>query len=216
MTAYERGFAGAPDRLLAGAILNGATGNRYATATQLIVTYAYARNDRRRSGTHFFNACNLGLSAEQFHRIGGFSEAFPLASGEDYDFCHRWRHAGLETAYLPDAVVEHHHPLTLSGFCRQHFSYGRGLYLCRRRIARRVHTPFRIEAPSFYLGLSDLSDPHGRRRRRLDVQPAASRARRSPLRREPLVNGPVRPSRRETRRMRGALRSDGGLARAIP
>ena len=153
LTAYERGFATSPDRLLAGAILNGATGNRYATATQLIVTYAYARNDRRSSGTRFFNTCNLGLSADQFRRLGGFSEAFPLASGEDYDFCDRWRHAGLETAFLPDAVVEHHHPMTLAGFCRQHFGYGRGLYLCRRRIARRARTPFRVEAPSFYLGL---------------------------------------------------------------
>ena len=153
LAAYERGFDAAPDRLLAGAILNDATENRYATATQLIVTYAYARNDRRASGTRFFNSCNLGLPAEEFHRIGGFSESFPLASGEDYDFCDRWRRAGLETTYLADAIVRHHHPLTLAGFCRQHFNYGRGLYLCRRRMARRARTPFRIEAPSFYLGL---------------------------------------------------------------
>jgi GT2 family glycosyltransferase len=153
LTAYKQGFANAPNRLLAGAIVNGVPENRFATATQLIVAYAYTHNDRRIGGARFFNACNLAVPAEQFNRIGGFSEVFPLAAGEDYDFCHRWQHAGFGTLYLPDAVVQHRHPLTLGGFWRQHFAYGRGLYLCRRRIARREQAPFRLEAPAFYLGL---------------------------------------------------------------
>ena len=79
LSAYERGFTGAPQRLLAGAILNGATGNRYATATQLIVAYAYSRNDRRTGrDTVLQHLQSAGHSAEQFRRIGGFSEAFPL------------------------------------------------------------------------------------------------------------------------------------------
>ena len=93
------------------------------------------------------------MPAEQFRRIGGFSEAFPLAAGEDYDFCHRWQHAGLEAAYAPEAVVRHAHALTAGSFCRQHFNYGRGLYLCRRRIAERERKPLRVEAPTFYWGL---------------------------------------------------------------
>jgi GT2 family glycosyltransferase len=153
LTAYERSVASAPNRLLAGAIVNGVPENRFATATQLIVSYAYAQNDRRTEGTRFFNACNLAVPAEHFHRIGGFSEVFPLAAGEDYDFCHRWQHAGLGTGFVPDAVVRHRHPLTLGSFCRQHFNYGRGLYRCRRRIARREQASLRFEAPTFYLGL---------------------------------------------------------------
>ncbi len=153
LTAYERGFAEAPNRMLAGAIVNDVPDNRFATATQLIVTYAYAHNDRRTGGARFFNTCNLAVPADQFHRLGGFSGVFPLAAGEDYDFSHRWQHAGLETLYLPGAVVRHRHPMTLGSFWRQHFNYGRGLYLCRRRIARREQASFRLEAPTFYLGL---------------------------------------------------------------
>ena len=93
--------------------MNDLPANRYATATQMIVTYAYAQNDRRDSGTSFFTTSNLAVPAEQFRPLGGFSEAFPLAAGEDYDFCHRWQHSGLKAVYVPEAVVRHAHALTL-------------------------------------------------------------------------------------------------------
>jgi hypothetical protein len=50
-------------------------------------------------------------------------------------------------------VVRHVHALDFAGFCRQHYNYGRGLYLCRRRIARRERMWFRVQAPRFYVGL---------------------------------------------------------------
>jgi GT2 family glycosyltransferase len=152
LKAFERHFGETPDRLIAGGIVNGLPENRFSTATQLIVSYAYAQNDRR-AGARLFNSCNLAAPADRFRQLGGFSEAFPLAAGEDYDFCHRWQHAGLGTSYAPEAVVRHVHALDFAGFCRQHYNYGRGLYLCRRRIARRKRTWFRVQAPRFYLGL---------------------------------------------------------------
>ncbi len=153
LTALERRFSQEPDRLVGGGIANGLPGNPFSTATQLIVTYAYDRNDRRATGTRFFNGCNLAVSAQRFRQVGGFSEAFPLAAGEDYDFCHRWQHAGLETTYAPEALVHHAHPLTFGGFCRQHFNYGSGLYQVRRRIAERESAALRVEAAAFYAGL---------------------------------------------------------------
>ncbi len=153
LTVLERWFAHSPDRLIGGGIVNDLPANRYATATQMIVTYAYAQNDRRASGTSFFTTSNLAVPAEQFRLLGGFSEAFPLAAGEDYDFCHRWQHSGLKAVYVPEAVVRHAHALTLGSYCRQHFNYGRGLYRCRRRIADRDGGRLRAEAPGFYLGL---------------------------------------------------------------
>lgn len=153
LTVFEQCFAKRPDRLIAGGIVNDLPANRYSTATQLIVSYAYANNARRATGTMFFNTCNLAVPAEAFRRLGGFSQAFPLAAGEDYDFCHRWQHAGLQASYAPEAVVRHAHALSFAGFCRQHFNYGRGLYLCRRRIAERERTSLRVEAPTFYWGL---------------------------------------------------------------
>jgi GT2 family glycosyltransferase len=153
LAALERAIELQPAGLIGGAVVNGLPGNRCSAATQLIVTYSYARNDSRSAGMAFFTTCNLAVPAEQFRRLGGFSRAFPLAAGEDYDFCHRWQHAGMPAAHAPDAVVRHLHALTLAGFCRQHFNYGRGLYRCRRRIAARDGARLRLEAPAFYLGL---------------------------------------------------------------
>jgi GT2 family glycosyltransferase len=153
LAELERRLTQAPDDLIAGRIVNGLPGNRFSAATQLIVSYVYAEGERRTTGTRFFCSCNLAMPAALFRRMGGFSEAFPLAAGEDYDFCHRWQHAGLRTTYAPEAVVRHAHPLTLRGFCRQHFNYGRGLYLCRRMIAERERTSFRVQSLAFYLGL---------------------------------------------------------------
>jgi GT2 family glycosyltransferase len=114
------------------------------------VTYVYDYYDRGGEGAHLFNTGNLAVPAERFNELGGFSESFPLAAGEDYDFCHRWRHAGYRTTYAPEAVVRHSHTLTFAGFCRQHFNYGRGLFAHRLRVARRTRKPLRGESPRFY------------------------------------------------------------------
>jgi GT2 family glycosyltransferase len=152
LTALERRFEDRPDRLIAGGIVNGLPRNPFSTATHLIVSYVYGENEGK-AGARLFNSCNLAVPADRFRQLGGFSEAFPLAAGEDYDFCHRWQHAGLETSYAPEAVVRHVHALNLAKFCRQHYNYGRGLYLCRRRIARRERMRFRVQSPRFYIGL---------------------------------------------------------------
>ncbi len=153
LASLERSLIRAPDDLVAGAIVNGLPRNPFSTATQLIVRYVYAENERRTTAVKVFCTCNLAMSAELFRRTGGFSEAFPLAAGEDHDFCYRWQDAGLRTTYAADAVVRHEHPLTARGFLRQHFNYGRGLYRCRRLIAERQGTSFRVQSLGFYLGL---------------------------------------------------------------
>ncbi len=72
--------------------------NPYSTATQLIVTYVYEYCEQQRpSGIHPFNTGNLAVPAAGFAELGGFSGEFPLAVGEDYDFCHRRQHAGHVT-----------------------------------------------------------------------------------------------------------------------
>lgn len=148
-------FARTPDHLLGGAIVNALPTNPFSTATQLVVTYVYDYYQRQGQGHRFFffNSANIAMPADRFHELGGFDESFPLPAGEDYDLCHRWRHAGLEMTYAPEALVYHAHMLTLTGFCRQHFSYGRGLFRCRLRIARRTRTRLRGHPPGFYLQL---------------------------------------------------------------
>jgi glycosyltransferase involved in cell wall biosynthesis len=153
LAAYERRLGQSPECLAAGRVVNGLPRNPFSTATQLIVSYVYAENERRTKGTRMFSSCNIAMRADLFRQLGGFSEAFPLAAGEDHDFCHRWQHEGRGTMYVPDAVIRHDHQLTWRGFVRQHFNYGRGLYLCRRLIAERERRTFRVQPAAFYFGL---------------------------------------------------------------
>jgi GT2 family glycosyltransferase len=166
LSAYERSLTRQPDHLAAGQVINGLPHNPFSTATQLIVNYVYAENERETAGTRMFSSNNLAMRADLFRELGGFTEAFPLAAGEDHDFCHRWQHEGWRTVFVPDAVVRHDHLLTWRGFLRQHFNYGRGLYFCRRLIAQRERMVFRVRHAGFYVGLvgfplAEIEGPRG-------------------------------------------------------
>ena len=153
LTALASQLERTPDHLVAGAIANALPHNPFSTATQLIVSYATDFYRRRERGVRFFNSSNLVLPADRFRRLGGFDESYPLAAGEDYDLCHRWQQAGYGMTYCPDAVVYHAHSLTLVGFCRQHYAYGRGLLRCRQGIARRAQGRLQGEPLSYYVEL---------------------------------------------------------------
>jgi hypothetical protein len=72
----------------------------------------------------------------------------------DRELCDRWLAQGHATAFAPQAVVMHEHALSLAGFCRQHFGYGRG--------ARRLHLP-RVRASQRLAPRShELPRPHPR------------------------------------------------------
>jgi len=106
------------------------------------------------------NSCHLiggstinSLPRNLFCEIGGFNTSFPLAAGEDREFCDRWQHNGFHTIYAPEAVVQHTHAMTLCSFWRQHFNYGRGAFYFHRIRAGRCHTTLKIEPFSFYRDL---------------------------------------------------------------
>ena len=101
----------APDSLIGGRIANRLPSNPYSAASQAITDCTYDRMQRQ-AGELLFASCNIAISATGFHKLGGFSTRFPLAAGEDYDFCHRWQQAGLKAVYAPEAIVDHAHHLT--------------------------------------------------------------------------------------------------------
>jgi GT2 family glycosyltransferase len=95
--------------------------------SQLLVDFLTAYHDASAPGrTRFFATSNMAVSAEAFHRLGGFDSQFSYAGGEDRDFCDRWHASGGRSAFEPEAVVYHRHPLTMQGYLAQHFRYGRG------------------------------------------------------------------------------------------
>jgi glycosyltransferase involved in cell wall biosynthesis len=140
-----------PGHLIGGSNVNVIPDDPYATATQLIMSCVYDYYARHDTGHRFFSTTNLSAPSSRFWVLGGFSERYPRAAGEDYDFCARWHEAGFPDVYAPEVEVGHAHPHTLASFWQQHFGYGRALLRVREGMARRRgQMGIELESPSFY------------------------------------------------------------------
>lgn len=73
----------------------------------------------------FAPTCNLAVRAA-VHAAVPFDERYPLAAGEDRDWCARLAATGRTIGYAPSALVEHRPDLTVPRFWRQQQRYGRG------------------------------------------------------------------------------------------
>jgi GT2 family glycosyltransferase len=143
-----------PGHLIGGAMMNTLVHDRYARATQLVMSGVYEYYRRFSTGQRFFSTTNLSAPADRFWVIGGFAEEFGHVAGEDYDFCSRWQLAGFPSVSAPETIVGHAHGHTFGSFWRQHFGYGRGLLRVRQLAARRRgKRGVQLEAPTFYAEL---------------------------------------------------------------
>ncbi len=115
------------EAIVGGRTENALSDNTFSEASELIVGYLV--KTRLPDGTRFFPTNNLAVRSEAFRRIGGFSARYPMAGGEDREFCRRWQEHGHAAVDAPKAVVYHAHSLTLGSFLRQQFTYGRGAAL---------------------------------------------------------------------------------------
>jgi GT2 family glycosyltransferase len=142
-----------PEHLVGGWILNFAVDNPFSSAAQQISDYmhSYFNASPTRSAS-FFPSSNIAVSARRFRSVGGFHAGFPMAAGEDREFCHRWLRLGHSMTFAPAAIVYHNHRLTLAGYWRQQFRYGRGARLFRR-LVKGSGDPVSFERLSFYAGL---------------------------------------------------------------
>ncbi|HEY2371475.1 MAG TPA: glycosyltransferase [Gaiellaceae bacterium] len=140
LAGFTRTLDEHPGAAAGGRVVNGLPGNVFSTATETMIEYMYAASKER-----FVTSNNLAVPRARFLELGGFDERFPLAAAEDRDFCQRWLASGAEIVTADGAVVEHSHELSLRGFVRQHFAYGRGAYIYRSRDAparKRATTRF--------------------------------------------------------------------------
>lgn len=153
LTFIAEQLAAAPDCLVGGQTINVLTQNLCSTASQLLIDYLYHYYNSSSSQAHFFTSNNLALSAKLFHQMGGFNANFPLAAGEDRELCDRWSESGYSMIYTPEAIVYHAHQLTLCGFWRQHFNYGRGAYYFHESRFTRGANQITVEPVTFYLDL---------------------------------------------------------------
>ena len=108
----------------AGTTVAGPQAGRAAAASQLITrTLQVVSLQGDRLG--FAPTCNLACRAD-IARALPFDERFPLAAGEDRDWCARLTDTGAHLQFVPEAVVEHLPPIGLAGLARQQARYGRG------------------------------------------------------------------------------------------
>lgn len=153
LLAYESELGGNDAVLAGGHTINALTESAPATASQLLLNYLHDYFIERHGRPTFFPSNNYCLSKAAFERIDGFDESFPLAAAEDRDFCDRALEDGIELVFAPDAVIDHFHGMSLRGFCRQHYNYGRGAYAYHRLRAERNVDAVKFEPLRFYTGL---------------------------------------------------------------
>jgi GT2 family glycosyltransferase len=153
LTVLEQRFTAAPECLIGGKTLNALPNNLYSTASQTLIDYLYAYYNSTAQQAQFFASNNFALSAELFRTLGGFDTTFPLAAGEDREFCDRWLDQGYQMVYAPEVQIYHAHKLSLRSFWRQHFNYGRGAF-CFHQIRSQRHVErIKVEPLSFYFNL---------------------------------------------------------------
>jgi GT2 family glycosyltransferase len=139
-----------PGRAVGGRVHNALAEGVYSSASQALIEFLYHYYNASDTDGRFFITSNVAFPSERFREIGGFDDTFPLAAAEDRDVCDRWRECGEEMVYCADAIVRHSHALGFRGYCRQHYSYGRGAFHLHRARMRRGVARLRIEPPHFY------------------------------------------------------------------
>jgi GT2 family glycosyltransferase len=132
---------------VAGRTRNGLPDSRLAEASQAIVELLQLSSLTPEGRLVFAPSCNLAAPAELARELP-FDETYPLAAGEDRDWSARAVARGMSPVFAPDATVIHRHRLSVTGFVRQQFAYGRGA----ARLAR-AGGPGALLGPRARLGL---------------------------------------------------------------
>lgn len=143
----------APEALVGGRVENGLRACAGSEASQVLLDYLYEYYSGPSKGSRFFASCNFALSTELYEEMGGFDERFPLAAGEDRDFCDRWLMAGRRMEYASGAVVTHRHELPWRRFLKQHYTYGRGAWYYHQARKERGGGAVPVEPPGFLMGM---------------------------------------------------------------
>jgi cellulose synthase/poly-beta-1,6-N-acetylglucosamine synthase-like glycosyltransferase len=137
VAALVRRFVDGVDAV-AGPTRNGRPEDPFAAASQALTNHVTEWSHDPVAGTvGFAPTSNLAVRRELLDRLP-FDESFPLAAGEDRDWCTRLGAAGIPLTWEPAAWVAHHQDLTLRRFWRQQLRYGRG---ARQLPGTALHPP---------------------------------------------------------------------------
>ncbi len=117
-----------PNCMIGGKTINALVDNIYSSTSQIIIEIVYRHYNADNKNAQFITSNNMAMPRQLYTSIGGFNLTFNAAGGEDREFCDRWLSNNLQIVYDPRPVIYHSHTLSFTGFCNQHFRYGRGAY----------------------------------------------------------------------------------------
>ena len=128
------GYAEAPQREQADLILFNTCSIRESADSRFIAHLGQAKRLKRERPERVIGVGGCwaqSVKEEVFARFP-FDETFPLAAGEDREWCSRIGAAGVAISLEPEAIVAHHQDLSLRRYWRQQVRYGRGALRWRR------------------------------------------------------------------------------------
>jgi GT2 family glycosyltransferase len=102
-----------------------ASDDPFAGASQTITNHLMDASADGAGNVSFAPSCNIACRADVIRALP-FDETYPLAAGEDREWCARLIERGVALVFVPEARVLHEPRLTLRRFWRQHERYGRG------------------------------------------------------------------------------------------
>jgi GT2 family glycosyltransferase len=118
--------AGCPeDGAAAGTTVAPDGANAFVRASQLLTSELQRLSALPDGSLWFAPTSNLAVSRALLDRVP-FDESFPLAAGEDREWCARARASGALLRHRPEALVRHDQSLGAAGLWRQQLNYGRG------------------------------------------------------------------------------------------
>lgn len=153
LRALETRLTRFPAALIGGCVLNGLPRNPNDAASQEITDFLHSHFNPDPEHGRFFASNNIAVAAELYRQIGGFDAAFMRSASEDRDLCDRWLGRGWQLVAAPDAIVLHSRNMSLQGFWKQHFLYGRGAFAYATARRRRSSGPVPFEGWRFHAGM---------------------------------------------------------------
>ena len=147
--ALANRFATTPDCMVGGQTIDALPNNPYSTGSQLLVDYLYQQYNADLYQAGFLASNNMAFPATAFRNLGGFDTSFPLAAGEDREFCDRWLARGNKTIYAPEVLIYHAHHLNFMLFLATTFQLWSWCFLFLSNIP--TTTPRQTKSPAFII-----------------------------------------------------------------
>jgi GT2 family glycosyltransferase len=110
---------------VAGRTLSASRDDPFAEASQTITNHVMDASADGSGSVTFAPSCNVACRTAVFAEAP-FDETYPLAAGEDREWCARLRDRGVALVFAPSARVVHDQDLSLRRFWKQQERYGRG------------------------------------------------------------------------------------------